>query len=101
TKRDAPLIFAGSALPPAGSAVFLKSRLRLYSDNPITVQLNCGSAACTRRCRGAWIKSLSEPSGVRRTRLKPPRPHSAKVHRRDNGRNGESQCSRRVRKFWY
>jgi hypothetical protein len=34
TNREAPLTFFGSGLP-AGSAVSLKSRLRLYSANPI------------------------------------------------------------------
>src|SRR4030095_15235617 len=56
TKRDAPLISFGSGLPPAGSAVFLKSRFRLYSANPLPRQLNCGSAVCARRCGGACIK---------------------------------------------
>src|SRR5437773_12543539 len=59
TKRDAPLIFSGSGLPPAGSAVFLKSRFRLYSASPIPWHFNCGSAVCTRRCGGACIKPIT------------------------------------------
>src|SRR5262252_3478263 len=38
TNRDAPLTFFGTGLP-AGSLVFLKSRLRLYSVSAITANL--------------------------------------------------------------
>src|SRR5882757_7501023 len=53
TNRDAPLTFFGAGLP-AGSPVFLKSRLRLYSVSAIPLRINHGLRGWA---RGLWRRS--------------------------------------------
>ena len=80
TKRDAPLTFLGSGFP-AGSAVFLKSRFRLYSVSPIPLKLTTDRVAAREVLAAAitaWFDLALQQRVAPTLRLEA-------AHQRDNG----------------